>query len=464
MKNKFGALIVVVGVMGVFALFAGYFNLTGFTVSKQSQEFSEILDLEFEKSIGYVWQPQNQGKLSYLRISGMVEGNGEAKVYLENLLIYDSVKSYEPLENEVGNENDEETTSFSRITGNAVDEPLESAAENSTETSEESNESSETPEIDSEAEETNESTEEISEEVVEEEVIESEETNETGTEEGVEETEEILEEEAVEELEETNLENATESEGTTERKITNFNHVCDETCELEEFDLNKESYNLRIEFSGEETKLIIKEITYTLISISQTPETDSEIEETNETEEIEEEIIEEEFVELEETNETEEIEFIVPENLNCETFKETLLWSSGYSNSQGSLNYTSWWPNKTCENCFIANVEIETRFLSFEDANRNAEGYVQISNPEQSICNNPETGTYEKYLAYETLRGESQKKGQYCGNNKNQNSTCGIEFNTDYSLECYGIKSYADPKMILDTFKIKYSICGGHHE
>ncbi len=213
------------------------------------------------------------------------------------------------------------------------------------------------------------------------------------------------------------------------------------------------TYNLEVVSQGSPSQYILPSTTEKTIRIDENGEITI----------LEEDTMEEKIENRVEINKTEDLENleeeIVPENLNCETFKDNVFWSSGYSNSQGSVNYGVWHPEKTCENCFVADVEIETRFLAFEEENKNAEGYVQISNPEPSICNNPETGTYEKYLAYETLRGESQKKGLYCGNNKNPNSNCGIEFDTNYNEECYGIKSYADPKMILDTFQIKYSIC-----
>jgi len=105
---------------------------------------------------------------------------------------------------------------------------------------------------------------------------------------------------------------------------------------------------------------------------------------------------------------------------------------------------------------------LETRFLYFGENNQQGQGYVQISNPSpnQEACDNPEQGTYENYLAYETLYGEGQAKGKYCGNNKNPNSKCGIEITDNYSGNlCYGIKAYSDKNFIVDTFEIKYNLC-----
>ena len=145
---------------------------------------------------------------------------------------------------------------------------------------------------------------------------------------------------------------------------------------------------------------------------------------------------------------------------DCNESTESIFWSSGYSNDKSPVNYQTWHPNESCNDCFIGSLEIETRFLYFGENNQQGEGYVQISNLDKPDCNNPELGIYEKYLAYESLRGESQRNGRYCGNNKNPNSKCGIEITDNYSgSSCYGIKSYADPHFIVDVFEIKYKLC-----
>lgn len=125
---------------------------------------------------------------------------------------------------------------------------------------------------------------------------------------------------------------------------------------------------------------------------------------------------------LNETNIT--IENISLEDFICEEFREDVLWSSGYSLlPPGSTNYQIWYPKYNCtsinvSNCFFGTLEIKTRFLYFGENNEQGEGYIQISNPDKSICNSPKQGIYSKYLAYETLQGESKKQGQYCGDNK----------------------------------------------
>lgn len=158
------------------------------------------------------------------------------------------------------------------------------------------------------------------------------------------------------------------------------------------------------------------------------------------------------------------------EGISCEEFKERILWSSGYSNDlEGSVNYQTWEPQHDCAeigkpNCFLGNVEVKTRFLYFGENNNPREGYIQISDPDESICGNPEQGTYSKYLAYEKLRGESQnlKLKQHCGNNRNPNGKCGIDLTESFEnpVECYGIKSWADAHLIVDAFEVKYTLCG----
>lgn len=162
-----------------------------------------------------------------------------------------------------------------------------------------------------------------------------------------------------------------------------------------------------------------------------------------------------EIQEPQETNTTENNvtqEIVQKESLeNCESFSENVLWSSGYSKDESSINHHAWNLNETCSNCFITNIELKTRFLSSANETQQKEGYVQISNPSQeNFCENPEQGTYEKYLAYDTLKGESKRLGFY----KQGNQT--LDFNSE---GCYGIKLYADQNFLVDVFGIKYDLC-----
>lgn len=182
---------------------------------------------------------------------------------------------------------------------------------------------------------------------------------------------------------------------------------------------------------------------------------------------LQEEVLEEEQI-IEIINKTEKLNIIL-EGYNCQNFTENILWSSDYNNQpQGSTKYHTWQINHTCEEinqstCILNNVEIKTRFIyiSPEETLNTGQGYVQISNPDPSICNTPEQGTYLNYLAFETLKEDEIKLNNYCGRNKNPGSKCALESVENYKSEvlCYGIKTYASQSSIVDVFEIKYDLC-----
>src|SRR3989339_306638 len=156
------------------------------------------------------------------------------------------------------------------------------------------------------------------------------------------------------------------------------------------------------------------------------------------------------------------------EGLVCKDFEEQVLWSSNYSLfSEGSTGYYVWNPKFSCselnvDNCFFSNITLQTRFIftDLEEGITEGEGYVQISNPKESICAEPENVKYSDYLAYEILSEEEIKLGRYCGNNKNSNNKCGIEKLNRYNfLNCYGIKVYGSQYLITDVFSINYTLC-----
>ncbi|MCX6746691.1 MAG: hypothetical protein NTU63_00985 [Candidatus Pacearchaeota archaeon] len=64
-------------------------NFTGFAIKGQGQEVSQKLNLEFTSSENYELEIKEVGKLSYAKLSGSVEGTGNVKVYLDDLLIYE---------------------------------------------------------------------------------------------------------------------------------------------------------------------------------------------------------------------------------------------------------------------------------------------------------------------------------------------------------------------------------------
>ena len=163
-------------------------------------------------------------------------------------------------------------------------------------------------------------------------------------------------------------------------------------------------------------------------------------------------------------------------NMICKEFEENVLWTGKYTNKQqGATNYQIWHPKHNCSelntsNCFLKNAAVKARFLYFGDTNELGEGYIQISEPDESICDNPEKGNYFQYLAYETLKGENESFDQYCGKNKKarEKEKCdiGIPEYKNYAA-CYGIKSYGSQHMIVDAFEIRYDLCmkeGGANE
>jgi len=64
--------------------------ITSFVIREETKVYSESLNLEFFNSGEYVWEIKNPGNLDFVKISGEIEGDGRVKVYLDNLLLFDS--------------------------------------------------------------------------------------------------------------------------------------------------------------------------------------------------------------------------------------------------------------------------------------------------------------------------------------------------------------------------------------
>ena len=213
------------------------------------------------------------------------------------------------------------------------------------------------------------------------------------------------------------------------KDIIEFEDVCIDTCSLDGF--NESSYKLIIEI--ENTILRIDEIKYTIEK------------------EVYEEIVEPE------------------EELICKDFEDNVLWSSGYSSlPKGSTNYETWNIGTNCTqaggyNCTLQNLSIRTRsiYSSSDYTNVTEESYVQLSDPDESICDAPEDGVYSRYLAYETLKDEDIRTDWYCGKKKNSNAKCAIEIATAYAdnVGCYGIKVHGSKNILVDVFGVKYTWC-----
>jgi len=150
-------------------------------------------------------------------------------------------------------------------------------------------------------------------------------------------------------------------------------------------------------------------------------------------------------------------------SVECRPFKEVIVWSSDYHNEKGgSVRYQTWTPKNPCpgEDCFLGSLALQTRFLYFGEGNQTGEGSIQISEPSATACENPEDAAYSRYLAYEKLQGESEKRGTYCGDNKNQDGACGVDRADELPAMCYGIKSKAAQHFIVDAYEMNYTLCG----
>ncbi|MFH1787273.1 MAG: hypothetical protein ABH811_00555, partial [archaeon] len=195
-------------------------TLIGFVT--QEQEFTQSLNFESNQSTIYEWLLENQGTLFSVKLSGLIEGSGEVKIYLDDLLILDSskIKKIKGITGQIVDEENKGTSDFFKkffgffkIVGRVVGE-----------TEVKINESFDVKE------ETNESYSDINEEILED--------SSPSQESPLSEKEEPL----------------------REIEIREFSGLCEETCDLSIFNLNKSSYLLRIEISN--SKLILNEIKY----------------------------------------------------------------------------------------------------------------------------------------------------------------------------------------------------------
>lgn len=116
----------VLGVYGILALaLVGIYYLepaiTGFVTVTKELNYSDDVNLEFSESAEYTWNLANPGNLKSVKVSGNMDDQGEARVYIENNgtrhLIFDSTQLVE-----------KESGMFG-ITGFAVSEDEESGEE-----------------------------------------------------------------------------------------------------------------------------------------------------------------------------------------------------------------------------------------------------------------------------------------------------------------------------------------------
>ncbi|MBS3066779.1 hypothetical protein J4205_03055, partial [Candidatus Pacearchaeota archaeon] len=325
-------------------MFYNGLTFTAFIIKEQPQVYTQTINFQTAESINYEWNPEYAGILNSLKLSGSVEGNGDVKIYLDDLLIFSSNQeskkgitgsAVENIGKNKGNSILKSITgffksSFSKITGKTIEETgdvtqeeketaessksQESQHSSSEDKSEEasqqdngpSQESGKLPASDIEKTESVET--EIAKETKLEETQELGETtgqenigDQNNSEEKVEGNETKINEEqqnkTKEDEAEKNITEETKSDGEikdkqkevneAEKNIINFENACEKTCTLSGLNLNKSSYTLRIEISN--AKLNLDKIIYELVpgeTSENTTETTENITETNETGQI----------------------------------------------------------------------------------------------------------------------------------------------------------------------------------
>jgi len=188
--------------------------LIGYAVKAPSQELSQPINLEFSSSQSYAWNIEHPGLLQSVKLSGLIQGSGQVKIYLDDLLILDS--------NNIKENQNPKSTSTSPITGFAVGD-LYSEQQGA-----QLAPSNEPPVTENTTETT------------------------TGIQENI--------------TPETPAENITQPEENITQPqenitiIKEFSNICEETCNLGKLALNKSSYTLRIEITN--AKLNLDQITY----------------------------------------------------------------------------------------------------------------------------------------------------------------------------------------------------------
>ena len=247
--------------ISIFLLRSDIMKLTGLSV-QENQSYQDVINLQVNESQTYEWIPENHGQLLNSQISGKLTliGEGSVKIYLEDKLLLDSsqLKKNEVeikqtsvrsslltglVVGEQGNEssNEQAGAETSGITPEQISEDLTSEENLST------TQISNLEEISFEGNQTESSpNENVS-------LPEGNATEENPTENVADNT-----------TENNATENATEN--ITEENVTvyeiSFSNICVETCNLKNFNLTKDSYNIRIELDN--ASLSLDSISYEL--------------------------------------------------------------------------------------------------------------------------------------------------------------------------------------------------------
>ncbi len=155
---------------------------------------------------------------------------------------------------------------------------------------------------------------------------------------------------------------------------------------------------------------------------------------------------------------------VVVSGYDCQEYEDSVLWSSVYKIDDASTTYYIWKPNVQCSDqpCFVSKISTYTRALNV-DSEENKIGYVRLSNPLKTDCTNPSKSIYEKYMVYTDAYNQEFYYSWECGSPKTE-STCEISYQDGYNSDCYTILVYAEDQLLLDIFKVKYTLCKENQE
>ncbi len=156
-------------------------------------------------------------------------------------------------------------------------------------------------------------------------------------------------------------------------------------------------------------------------------------------------------------------------NTVCSDFEDSILWTSGFTNTnRSSIKYQAWPISANCMQeegiCSLQDIKVDVRFTYLEPYNDTMEriSYIQLSEPDESVCINPENGEYNIYLAYEKIsNAEGQIRHWYCGKKQiNESDSC-LKLSQELhgNITCYGIKGYSSQGIIADVLKVRYKLC-----
>jgi chemotaxis protein histidine kinase CheA len=272
-------------------------NFTGNIIKQDSTEVSEKIYVMFDSSSEMNWTPKEEGKIKSIKISGIIEGDGDAKILLDDILIFgnpDNVSgnqitgNFMRIMNDSTNETDENITDTNQTVENTtenIDNSTNQTVENITEinqTIENTTNTNQTVENITETNQTIENTTNTNQTV-------ENTTDDDEEEEQDNDDEEDDDEEEKEEKEETKSEamiaaekrwaeaeaaktktkntKTTPTQKTTvtipEPQKRNFEDSCQESCQLKK-KLKQDNYQLTI-ILDPNTKLIIEKIIYEII-------------------------------------------------------------------------------------------------------------------------------------------------------------------------------------------------------